>query len=68
MELLQGDGVRTPQTIKASIERGALHVFGAEIPLPIRCLAGRPPSRASGSTLVPVAYASSLSPITTIMV
>ena len=33
---LQGDGVKTPQTLKASIERGALHVFGRQLPLPIR--------------------------------
>ncbi len=33
---LQGDGANTPQTLKASIERGALHIFGRQLPLPIR--------------------------------
>ena len=33
---MQGDGANTPQTLKASIERGALHAFGRQLPLPIR--------------------------------
>ena len=33
---MQGDGANTPQTLKASIERGTLHIFGRQLPLPIR--------------------------------
>lgn len=35
-ELVQGQTKQTPVEIEASVERGALHVFGFKLPLPIK--------------------------------
>lgn len=32
----QGDGASTPQPVRADIASGSLHLFGLDVPLPIR--------------------------------